>query len=141
MKEAEVSWKKSRPEPSSADEEYLERYDEQLKIGRRDDDRLVVTIDQFGELVGADLTYAWSPIDERPTVDLSVSHGGLNFLGGLAENGETLFLECAGSFNKEATFSFSKHFRQSSKRSSLWFSTRVHISRPRKSSNLPGNRS
>ena len=34
MKEAEVSWKKPRPEPSSADEEDLERYDEELKKSR-----------------------------------------------------------------------------------------------------------
>ena len=31
MKEAEVSWKKPRPEPSSADEEELEEYDGELK--------------------------------------------------------------------------------------------------------------
>jgi hypothetical protein len=31
MNKAEVSWKKPRPEPSSADEEDLERYDEELE--------------------------------------------------------------------------------------------------------------
>lgn len=31
MRQAEVSWKKPRPEPSSADEEELEQYDEELK--------------------------------------------------------------------------------------------------------------
>ena len=34
MKEAEVSWKKPRPEPASADEEDLERYDDELKKSR-----------------------------------------------------------------------------------------------------------
>ena len=34
MKKAEVSWKKPRPEPSSADEEELEQYDEDLKKSR-----------------------------------------------------------------------------------------------------------
>lgn len=75
-------------------------------MGRRDEDRLVVTIDQFRRSVGADLTYAWFPINERPTVDVSASREGINFLGGLTETGETLFLECAGSFNKEATVQF-----------------------------------
>jgi hypothetical protein len=74
MKEAEVSWKKPRPEPASADEEDLDRYDEELKkVGRRDDDRLVIPIDQFRKSVGADLRYAWFPIDERPTVNVSAS--------------------------------------------------------------------
>ena len=34
MKKAEVSWKKPRPEPSSADEEEREQYDEELKKSR-----------------------------------------------------------------------------------------------------------
>ena len=34
MKQAEVSWKKPRPDPSSADEEELEQYDEELKKSR-----------------------------------------------------------------------------------------------------------
>ena len=34
MKEAEVSWKKPRPEPASADEEDLERDDDELKKSR-----------------------------------------------------------------------------------------------------------
>ena len=107
MREAEISWKKPRPEPSSGDEEDFEWHDEELKkVKRWDDDKLVVTIDQFRKSVGVDLTYAWFPIDEKPTVDGSASHEGLNFLGGLTENGETLFLECAGSFNKEATVQF-----------------------------------
>jgi len=76
------------------------------KVGRRDDDRLVITIDQFRKSVGADLRYAWFPIDERPTVNVSASRDGINFLGGLTEDGETLFLECSGSFNKETTIRF-----------------------------------
>jgi len=76
------------------------------KIGRRDDDRLVVTSDQLRESVGAHLSYAWFPIDERPTVEVSASREGLNFLGGLTDNGETLLLECVGSFIKEATVQF-----------------------------------
>jgi len=76
------------------------------KVGRRDEDRLVVTIDQFRKSVGADLRYAWFPIDERPTVNVSASRDGINFLGGLTEDGETLFLECAGSFIKETTVRF-----------------------------------
>lgn len=56
--------------------------------------------------MGADLTYAWFPIHERPTVDVSASREGLNFLGALTEHGETLFLECTGSFTKEVTVQF-----------------------------------
>ena len=36
MKKAEVSWKKPRPEPSSADEEELEEYDRELKKKSRE---------------------------------------------------------------------------------------------------------
>jgi len=56
--------------------------------------------------VGADLTYAWFPVDVRPTVDVSASRNGLNFLGALTEEGETLFAECNGSFTKEVTIQF-----------------------------------
>jgi transposase len=76
------------------------------KVGRRDEDATVVTIDQFRKAVGADLTYAWFPVGERPTVPVSASREGLNFLGALTETGETLFLECNGSFTKEVTVRF-----------------------------------
>jgi transposase len=76
------------------------------KVGRRDEDTTVITIDQFRKAVGADLTYAWFPVGERPTVDVSASQDGLNFLGALTKNGETMFLECTGSFTKEVTVRF-----------------------------------
>ena len=56
--------------------------------------------------MGADLTYAWFPIHERPTVEVLASREGLNFLGALTEHGETLFLVCTGSFTKEVTIQF-----------------------------------
>ena len=37
---------------------------------------------------------------------MSASRDGINSLGGLTEDGETLFLECAGSFIKETTVRF-----------------------------------
>ena len=55
---------------------------------------MVITIDQFRKTVGADLTYAWFPVNERPTVDVSASRKGINLLGALTEDGETMFLEC-----------------------------------------------
>ena len=76
------------------------------KVGHRDEDATVITIDQFRKTVGADLTYAWFPVDERPTVDVPASRDGINFLGALTENGETLFLKCDGSFTKEVTVQF-----------------------------------
>ena len=76
------------------------------KVGRRDKETTVITIDQFRKTVGADLTYAWFPVTERPTVDVSASREGINLLGALTETGETLFLECAGSFTKEVTVRF-----------------------------------
>lgn len=76
------------------------------KVGRREEDTTVITIDQFRKTVGADLTYAWFPFDERPTVNVSASRDGINFLGALTERGETLFLECNGSFTKEVTIQF-----------------------------------
>ena len=39
-------------------------------------------------------------------MDVSASREGINFLGGLTERGETLFLECNGSFTKETTVQF-----------------------------------
>ena len=39
-------------------------------------------------------------------MDVSASREGINFLGGLTERGETLFLECNGSFTKESTVQF-----------------------------------
>lgn len=65
-----------------------------------------MTIDQFRKAVGADLTYAWFPLSERPTVDVSASREGINFLGALSDDGQTLFLECNGSFTKEVTVQF-----------------------------------
>ena len=66
----------------------------------------MITIDQFRKSVGADLAYAWFPVGERPTVDVSASRGGINLLGALTETGETMFLECDGSFTKEVTVRF-----------------------------------
>ena len=68
--------------------------------------------------MGADLAYAWFPGDERPTVDVSASRDGLDFLGALTETGETLFQECSGSFTEEITVQF-LHSRGTSERDSL----------------------
>ena len=56
--------------------------------------------------MGADLTYAWFPVNERPAVDASASREGINSLGVLTETGETVVLECTGSFTKEVTIQF-----------------------------------
>lgn len=108
MNEAEMAYKKPRPQPASADEHERKAFHETIEehIGERDEDALVVTIDQLRKTVGADLTYAWFPIDERPTIDVSASRDGINLLGALTEYGETLFLECNGSFTKEVTVRF-----------------------------------
>ena len=45
-------------------------------------------VDQFRKTVGADLAYAWFPVNERPTVDVSASREGINLLGALTETGE-----------------------------------------------------
>ena len=37
---------------------------------------------------------------------MSASREGINLLGALTENGETMFLECNGSFTKEVTVRF-----------------------------------
>lgn len=50
--------------------------------------------------------YAWFPVGERPIVDVSASQEGLNFLGALTEDGETMFSECPGSLTKEVTVQF-----------------------------------
>lgn len=65
-----------------------------------------MTIDQFRKTVGADLTHAWFPVGERPTVDVSASRKGLNFLGALSDDGQTQVLECNGSFTGEVTVQF-----------------------------------
>lgn len=40
---------------------------------------------------------------ERPTVPVSASREGVNLLGALTDEGETLFLECGGSFTSDVT--------------------------------------
>jgi transposase len=39
-------------------------------------------------------------------VEVSASREGINLLGALTETGETMFLECTGSFTKEVTIQF-----------------------------------
>ena len=39
-------------------------------------------------------------------MDVSASREGINLLGALIETGETMFLECTGSFIKEVTIQF-----------------------------------
>ena len=66
----------------------------------------MITSAQFRKSVGADLAYAWFPVGERPTVDVSASRSGINLLGPVTEDGETMFLECDGPFTKEVTVRF-----------------------------------
>jgi transposase len=108
MNKAEMAYKKPRPQPASADERGREAFHKTVEdqIGTRDDNAVVVTIDQLRKTVGADLTYAWFPIDERPAIGVSASRDGINLLGALTEHGETLFLECNDSFTKEVTVRF-----------------------------------
>jgi hypothetical protein len=98
-----MAYEKPRPQPLSADEREREAFHETVEdqIGDRDDNAVVVTIDQLRKTVGADLTYLWFPIDARPTTDVSASRDGLDPLGALTEHGETLFLECNGSLTNE----------------------------------------
>lgn len=67
MNEADMTYKKPRPQPTTADEQEREEFYETVedRIGNRDEDAVVVTIDQLRKTVGADLTYAWFPIYER----------------------------------------------------------------------------
>jgi transposase len=76
------------------------------KVGYRDEDATVVTIDQTRKAVGADLYAAWFPVGERPTVGVSASRQGVNLLGAVTELGETAVLECGGSFTGEVTIRF-----------------------------------
>lgn len=105
MNEAEMAYKKPRPQPATVDEREREAFHETVaeQIGEREDDSVVVTIDQLRKTVGADLTYAWFPAEVRPTIDVSASRERVNLLSALTEYGETLFLECNGSFTKEVT--------------------------------------
>lgn len=72
-------------------------YDEELKkVGQHDPDTTVVTINQFRKTVGADLTYAWFPCNERPTVDVSAFRDGINYLGALTEEWKRCFWSATG---------------------------------------------
>jgi hypothetical protein len=69
MHEAGGSPKRPRPRPASADEDERKEFDEPVKkVGRRDEDATVVTIDQPRKAVGTDLYRVRYPIGERPTV-------------------------------------------------------------------------
>ena len=81
------------------------------KVGRRDEDATVVTIDQTRKAVGADLYAAWYPVGESPTVGVSASREGVNLLGAITEYGETTVLECGGSFTGEVTIRFLEHLQ------------------------------
>jgi hypothetical protein len=85
------------------------RGDGRKKVGRRDEDATVVTIDQTRKAVGADLYRAWYPVGERPTVGVSASRTGMNLLGAVTEYGDTTVLECGGSFTGEVTIRFLEH--------------------------------
>ncbi len=80
------------------------RRDGRKKVGRRDEDATVVTIDQTRKAVGADLYVAWSPEGERPTV-------GVTLLRAVTEKRKTTVLECGGSHltgERSAFWSISK---------------------------------
>ena len=81
------------------------------KVGHRDEDATVVTIDQTRKAVGTDLYAAWFPAGERPTVEVSASREGVNLLGAVTEYGETTVLECSGSFTGEVTIHFLQHLQ------------------------------
>ncbi|WP_152420532.1 IS630 family transposase [Halococcus thailandensis] len=113
MHKAGVSPKRPRPEPASADEDEREEFEETVKkVGHRDEDATVVTIDQTRKAVGADLYAAWYPVGERPTVGVSASREGVNLLGAVTEYGETTVLECGGSFTGEVTIRFLEHLQE-----------------------------
>ena len=56
--------------------------------------------------MGADLTYGWFPVGKRTTVEVSADRDGINLLGAMTDDGETLFLECGGSFTGAVTTHF-----------------------------------
>ena len=56
--------------------------------------------------MGAALTYGWFPVGKRTTVEVSADRDGINLLGAVTDAGETLFLECGGSFNGDVTTHF-----------------------------------
>ena len=81
------------------------------KVGRRDEDTTVVTIDQTRKAVSVDIYRAQFPVGERPTVGVSASQEGVNLLGAVTDNGETTVLECDGSFTGEVTIRFLEHLQ------------------------------
>ena len=81
------------------------------KVGHRDKDVTVVTIDQTRKVVGADLYAAWYPVGESPTVGASASLEGMNLLGAVTEDGETSVLGCGGSFTGKVTIRFLEHLQ------------------------------
>jgi hypothetical protein len=101
-----------RPEPASADESEQKKFEGTVeKIGQRDEDVTVVTIDQTRKAVGADLYRAWYPVGGRPTVGVSVSRKGVNLLEAAIECGNTTVLNCDRSLTGEVTICFLKHLQ------------------------------
>lgn len=106
MDEAGVSCQTPRPQPASADpeerEQFAEEFHEEWKE-LKENDYTVLAVDQTRKTVGADLYQAWFPEGERVSLPVSASREGVNLLGAVSDEGETVFLESGGSFTSEVT--------------------------------------
>jgi hypothetical protein len=113
MNEAEMAYKKPRPQPASAAERTREEVHRTVvdQSENRDDNAVVVTIGQLRKTVGL---ISPSLVSDRRTPDdrcISLTRRDRS-LGALTEYGETLFLECTGSFTKDVTVRFLQTLRE-----------------------------
>ncbi len=81
------------------------------KLGRRDEDATVVTIDQTRKAVGADLYGAWYPVGERLTAGVSAPRKDVNLLGAVTKYGDTTVFECGDMFSGEMAIRFLEHLQ------------------------------
>lgn len=94
------------PQPASADPEEREQFSEHFQDEwkeRKEANYTAVVVDQTRKTVGADLYRAWFQEGERVSLPVSASRKGMNLLGAVTSEGETVFLESGGSFTGEGT--------------------------------------
>lgn len=115
MSEAGMSWQTPRPQPASADPEEREQFSEHFQDEwkeLKEANYTVVAVDQTRKTVGSDLYRAWFPEGERVSLPVSASRKGVNLLGAVTDEGETVFLESGGSFTGEVTIHLLKALQE-----------------------------
>jgi len=137
MKKAEVSWKKPRPEPSSADQDELEEYDEELekKSGTETQTNWSHRSISFGkQWERTSRTRGFRSTRGRPWMCRPLVRGS-TFSAHSQRPAKQCFWSAPDRSQRKSPFSFSKRYRTGLAENSSSFWTKVHTSQRTKSRN------